>query len=196
MLHFSKKSSRLWPLGSLSGLVLGLSVLNILTACVSVDARSQQATPSASPVVNQVSSTPLPASLPASVAPSAASPVLLPAHFGEVALQVELARSDQEQQKGLMFRKSMPADQGMLFVFEKEQRLGFWMKNTYLPLSIAFLNSEFEIVDIQDMMPLDENTHVSVSPALYALEMNQGWFRQHKIEVGAKLEIRLPAEPS
>lgn len=192
MLHFSKKSSRLWPLGSLSGLVLGLSVLNILTACVSVDARSQQATPSASPVVNQVSSTPLPAS----VAPSAASPVLLPARFGEVALQVELARSDQEQQKGLMFRKSMPADQGMLFVFEKEQRLGFWMKNTYLPLSIAFLNSEFEIVDIQDMMPLDENTHVSVSPALYALEMNQGWFRQHKIEVGAKLEIRLPAEPS
>ncbi len=183
MLHFSKKSSRLWPLGSLSGLVLGLSVLNILTACVSVDARSQQAVPS-------------PTSLPTSVASASASPVLLPARFGEVALQVELARSEQEQQKGLMFRKSMPADQGMLFVFEKEQRLGFWMKNTYLPLSIAFLNSEFKIVDIQDMMPLDENTHVSLSPALYALEMNQGWFRQHNIEVGAKLEIRLPAEPS
>ena len=79
-------------------------------------------------------------------APAAASPVLLPARFGEIALLVELARSDQEQQKGLMFRRTMPADQGMLFVFEKEQRLGFWMKNTYLPLSIAFLNSEFEIV--------------------------------------------------
>jgi uncharacterized membrane protein (UPF0127 family) len=185
MLHFS------------TGLVFGLSALSIFTACVSVDARSQQAVPSASPVVTQVSSTPLPASLPTSVATAAAaSPVLLPARFGEVALLVELARSDQEQQKGLMFRKTMPADQGMLFVFEKEQRLGFWMKNTYLPLSIAFLNSEFEIVDIQDMMPLDENTHVSLSPALYALEMNQGWFRQHKIEVGAKLEIRLPAEPS
>jgi len=188
MLQFSQKSSWFQPWRSLSGLVLGLLILSIFTACVSVDARSQQAVPSTSPVVTQVSATPSPRPL--------ASPVLLPARFGEVALQVELARSEQEQQQGLMFRKSMPADQGMLFVFEKEQRLGFWMKNTYLPLSIAFLNSAFKIVDIQDMMPLDENTHVSLSPALYALEMNQGWFRQHKIDVGATLEIRLPADPS
>lgn len=156
--------------------VLLLSFLSV-SACVSVDARSQQVPPSGSP----------------SASPA---PLFLPARFGEVALQVELARTDAEQQKGLMFRKTMPADQGMLFVFEREQHLGFWMKNTYLPLSIAFLNADFVIVDIQDMMPLDEKTHLSAAPALYALEMNQGWFREHKIGIGAKLQIQLPAEPS
>lgn len=187
MSHFSEKKLRQNVLSLCAVLAFGCFSVLLPSACVSVDARSQQTVPSASPHVDQLSALP---------SPTASSPVLVPAHFGEVALQVELARSDQEQQRGLMYRKTMPADQGMLFVFEKAQRLGFWMKNTYLPLSIAFLNADFKIVDIQDMMPLDENTHVSLSPALYALEMNQGWFRKHSVVVGAKLEIRLPAEPS
>lgn len=155
----------------ISCLLLVLSLMG----CVPVDARAPQSSP-----------TPLTASAPASVR-------LIPARLGTHSLQVELAISEAEQQKGLMFRRELPADQGMLFVFEREQRLSFWMKNTYLPLSIAFLNSALEIVDIQDMQPLDETPHISPKSARYALEMNQGWFSRHQISPGMRLEISLPA---
>ena len=85
-----------------------------------------------------------------------------------------------------MFRETLPEDQGMLFVFPYERVLSFWMRNTYIPLDIAFINSAGEIIDIQRMEPIDESKHyVSNAPALYALEVNGGWFERHQIEVGA-----------
>ncbi len=91
-----------------------------------------------------------------------------------------------------MYRDSLPENHGMLFVFDREQPLAFWMKNTKIPLSIAFLNKDFVIVDIQDMEPFSEKTHISAVPAMYALEVNQGFFRKHGIEVGDTLKFVLP----
>ena len=88
-----------------------------------------------------------------------------------------------------MFRREMPEDQGMLFVFPQEQRLSFWMKNTYLPLSIAYIDAKGTIVDLQDMTPLDLEPHPSAKLARYALEVNQGWFKRHGVEVGESIEL-------
>ncbi len=105
-------------------------------------------------------------------------------------VRVEVADSPEERRQGLMFRETLPADEGMLFVFEHEQVLSFWMKDTTIPLSIAFVSRDGEIVAIQDMEPLDERTfHRSSRPALYALEMNQGWFGQHEVAAGATVEF-------
>jgi len=105
-------------------------------------------------------------------------------------VRVEVANRPEERRRGLMFREALPADEGMLFVFEQEQYLSFWMKNTLIPLSIAFISRDGEIVDIQDMEPLDDRTsHRSARPALYALEMNRGWFERHHVEVGDRVEF-------
>ena len=83
-----------------------------------------------------------------------------------------------------MFRERLGKDEGMLFVYDREEFLTFWMKNTPLPLSIAFLDQKGKIVDIQDMEPFSLKTHDSIHPAKYALEMNQGWFKKNGIRVG------------
>lgn len=116
----------------------------------------------------------------------------IPLRLKDKTLQVELALTPAEQQQGLMFRKTMAPNHGMLFVFEEEQALGFWMRNTYLPLSIAYLDAERTIVDIQDMQPLSEKTHRSRQPAKYALEVNQGWFSEQQIPLGTRAEFVLP----
>ena len=104
---------------------------------------------------------------------------------GEVEITAEVANSSAERSIGLMFRKEMDNEHGMLFVYERPRKLGFWMKNTYLPLSIAFIDASGTIISIQDMEPLDEETiHRSPGPALWALEMNQGWFAEHGVSVG------------
>lgn len=108
---------------------------------------------------------------------------------GEQQLSVELACTAAEQQQGLMHRKSLPENQGMLFVFEQERTLSFWMKNTLIPLSIAYIDKQGTIVDIQDMQPLDLSTHPSSKPAQYALEVNQGWFKQHGIQAGSAIKL-------
>lgn len=97
------------------------------------------------------------------------------------------AVSDEERSRGLMFRRSLPSDSGMLFIFAREERLTFWMKNTYIPLSIAFIDSSGIIVDIRDMIPHDETLVASMKPALYALEMNLGWFKKNHIEPGCRM---------
>jgi uncharacterized protein len=109
----------------------------------------------------------------------------------EVEVQVEIADTDPERQRGLMGRTALPEDQGMLFVFGGEQELSFWMKNTLIPLSIAYIDSEGRIVDIQDMKPLDDDPphYVSAEPARYALEVNQGFFEERGIEVGDRAEL-------
>lgn len=107
-------------------------------------------------------------------------------------IKVEVVRTDQEKAKGLMFRENLEKDEGMIFVYGREEYLSFWMKNTRIPLSIAFLDKTGKIVDIQDMTPFSLQSHVSAFPAQYALEVNQGWFKQNGISVGQ--EIKLPSQ--
>jgi hypothetical protein len=104
-------------------------------------------------------------------------------------IKVEVVRTETEKEKGLMFREQMGRDEGMLFVYEREEMLTFWMKNTRLPLSIAFIDKAGKIVDIQDMEPFSLETHVSAYPAKYALEMNRGWFAGEGIKVGDLVKI-------
>ncbi|MGB3683073.1 MAG: DUF192 domain-containing protein [Rubrobacteraceae bacterium] len=123
-------------------------------------------------------------------------PLTIDASGGEtVKLQVEIADNDAERQRGLMERTALGSNRGMLFVFEDEQTLSFWMKNTLIPLSVAYLDSEGRIIDIQDMQPLDETPHPSAEPAQYALEVNQGFFEERGVKVGdkAKLPVKEPA---
>ena len=99
-------------------------------------------------------------------------------------LEVEIASTPQTRALGLMNRFSLRTDHGMLFVFETPQPLAFYMKNTYVPLSIAFVDARGRILNIEDMRPLDESTHWSKGPALYAIEMRQGWFASRGIGPG------------
>ena len=113
---------------------------------------------------------------------------------GTVKVMAEIVDNEDDRRTGLMNRKSLDANGGMLFVFEETQELGFWMRNTLIPLSIGFFDENKTLVDIQDMepaSPIDLNPPVyrSKKPALYALEVNKGWFKKNKIAVGAKLKL-------
>jgi uncharacterized membrane protein (UPF0127 family) len=99
-------------------------------------------------------------------------------------ITVELAREPEERARGLMFRDSLPPDHGMLFVFAGEEIQAFWMRNTKIPLSIAFADTNGRIVRIADLEPLDERPVTSIAPARYALEMNRGWFAAHAVVAG------------
>jgi uncharacterized membrane protein (UPF0127 family) len=103
-------------------------------------------------------------------------------------LVVEVASTPEARATGLMRRFSLRQDHGMLFVFEAPQPLGFYMKNTYIPLSIAFVDAHARILNIEDMRPLDESTHWSRGVAQYAIEMRQGWFAAKGIGVGDVVE--------
>lgn len=102
---------------------------------------------------------------------------------------VEVADDDAERQRGLMHRDSLPDDHGMLFVYESERLLSFWMRNTRIALDVAFIDRSGRIVDIQQMEPMTDQTHTSRAPALYALEMSLGWFEGHGVEVGDAVEF-------
>ena len=104
-------------------------------------------------------------------------------------IRVEVVRTEGEKAKGLMFREKLGKNEGMLFVYEREEILSFWMKNTRIPLSIAFIAKNGKIVDIQDMEPFNLQSHVSARPAQYALEVNQGWYKKNGIEVGDFVNI-------
>jgi uncharacterized protein len=107
----------------------------------------------------------------------------------EVEVEVEIADDEAEQRRGLMERTELAENAGMLFVFDREAPRSFWMRNTLIPLSIAYIAADGRIVDIQDMQPLDETSHPSAEPAQYALEVNQGFFAERGIEVGDVVEI-------
>ena len=96
----------------------------------------------------------------------------------------EIAATETTRETGLMHRFSLQRDHGMLFVFRDAQPQAFWMKNTYVPLSIAFIGSDGRILNIDDMAPLTESTHPSRGAALYALEMKKGWFAERGIALG------------
>ena len=103
-------------------------------------------------------------------------------------IRAELARTPDQRSIGLMFRQTMAANDGMLFAFEVPSQQCFWMKNTLLPLSIAFLADDGSIVNIEDMKPQTLDGHCSVKPVRFVLEMNQGWFAKRGLKPGSKLQ--------
>ena len=102
-------------------------------------------------------------------------------------LDVQLAQTAEQRQIGLMWRKEMPQHEGMLFVFEQPATQCFWMRNTLIPLSAAFLADDGSIVNIADMKPQSDDSHCSEKPVRFVLEMNQGWFAKRQLKAGYKL---------
>jgi uncharacterized protein len=184
-------------------------VIGLLVACGQPQAAAP--TPTAPPAPTAVVLEPTPAatfsaSLPdiggpaeptVSNAPLVVSPVAalaIPITIGDQEVLAELATTPEQRQVGLMFREQMDPNAGMLFVFPDEQPRSFWMRNTALPLSIAFIDSNYVILNIADMQPYDDQTfHLSEGPARYALEVNQGWFAQHGVKAGDRVSFTLPS---
>ena len=109
--------------------------------------------------------------------------------FGSDTVVAEVARTPDERATGLMYREEIPDGTGMLFVFQDSQVRSFWMQNTYVPLDIAFMDPSFRVVDIQQMEPLTTAPHESAAPAMFALEVRQGWFAEKGITVGSVARV-------
>jgi uncharacterized protein len=109
-------------------------------------------------------------------------------------LKVEMAVSDEERSRGLMFRKTLGKDDGMLFVFDELGYHSMWMKDTLVPLSVAFLDGDGKVINILDMEPQTLDTHSAAGPARYAIETNKGWFAEKKVKPGDKV-TGLPKPP-
>ena len=103
-------------------------------------------------------------------------------------IRAEVAATDAERQQGLMYREKMGPNEGMVFLFGAPASVCMWMKNTYIPLSVAFIDEHGKIINIEDMQPQTTDSHCAKRPVRYALEMNQGWFRQKNIKPGAAIE--------
>jgi uncharacterized membrane protein (UPF0127 family) len=102
-------------------------------------------------------------------------------------IRAEVAADYSTRGRGLMFRKSLAPNGGMLFIFDAAAIHCMWMKNTYIPLSVAFVDAQGAIINIADMQPHSEQSHCAARPALYALEMTQGWFAERGVKAGMKL---------
>jgi uncharacterized protein len=109
--------------------------------------------------------------------------------FGTDTVRAEVARTPEQRERGLMYRESLSPGRGMLFVFPDAQIRSFWMRNTFIPLDIAYLDESLRIVDIRAMEPEDEGTYPSARPAMFALEVPRGWFDQAGIQVGAEASV-------
>lgn len=103
-------------------------------------------------------------------------------------IQAEVAATPATRAQGLMLRKALAPGAGMLFLFDESATHCMWMKNTLIPLSVAFIDERGQIVNIADMQPLDETSHCASRPARYALETNQGWFKKRGIAAGATIQ--------
>jgi uncharacterized protein len=111
-------------------------------------------------------------------------------------IRAELANTPESRMQGLMFRKTLGTSDGMLFVFDEPERQCMWMRNTYVPLSVAFIDAKGAILNVEDMEPLTENSHCALGPAKFALEMNKGWFASRGLKAGTRIggiEKALPA---
>jgi hypothetical protein len=117
----------------------------------------------------------------------ACGPTTVPLQMGTGTLTVEVADDDGERQLGLMYRDRLDADAGMVFVYPDDAIRRFWMKDTRIPLSIAFLDSAGVVVHVADMRPLTEQTTSSMLPARYAVEANLGWFAAHGVAPGTQI---------
>lgn len=109
-------------------------------------------------------------------------------------IRVEIAESPAQHERGLMFRKGLGKDEGMLFIFEEESVLSFWMKNTIIDLSIGYFNKDLKLIDIQEMaattiMQTRLPNYPSKGPAKYALEMSSKWFEKNKVQIGSTLKL-------
>lgn len=102
-------------------------------------------------------------------------------------IRAEIASNNETRSRGLMYRKELAPNAGMLFVFEQPAVQCFWMRNTLIPLSIAFMTDDGTITNIADMAPMTENSHCSSAPVRLALEMEQGWFAKRGISAGKKI---------
>jgi uncharacterized membrane protein (UPF0127 family) len=164
--------------------VATLTLGMLLAAATSPLAQSEGSSDAETPAATGTEASPLPIS---TITTSAGE---------RVPVGVEIADTDAERQTGLMGRTVLPEDAGMLFVFEGEQALSFWMRDTLIPLSIAYIDTEGRIVDIQDMEPLDDVPphYVSAEPARYALEVNQGFFEERGVTVGDLVELPVQGE--
>ncbi len=111
-----------------------------------------------------------------------------PLQVGMYRIDAQVASTPAQRQIGLMHRTSMPQHEGMLFVFEQAGTQCFWMRNTLIALTAAFVADDGRIVNLADMQPLDERSHCSAQPVRYVLEMNQGWFAQRKLGPGSRLK--------
>ena len=109
-------------------------------------------------------------------------------NIGMHLVQAEVAIRDEERALGLMFREKMGPNEGMVFRFNSPNQVCMWMKNTLLPLSVAFLDEAGSIINIEDMKAQTLEAHCASKPARYALEMNQGWFKKKNIKAGSKIE--------
>ena len=109
--------------------------------------------------------------------------------FGADTVQAELARTPDERERGLMYREDLAKGQGMLFIFPDAMTRSFWMKNTFIPLDIAYMDQELRIVDIQAMEAESLDGHPSAQPAMFALEVPLGWFGEMGIGVGAQARV-------
>jgi uncharacterized membrane protein (UPF0127 family) len=109
--------------------------------------------------------------------------------FGADTVLAEVAATPDERADGLMYRDEVPDGTGMIFVFPDSQPRSFWMANTYVALDIAYMNPSYRIVDIIAMEPLITDSYPSSAPAMFGLEVRQGWFAEHGIAVGAQAEI-------
>ena len=106
-------------------------------------------------------------------------------------IEAQVAAQPRELAIGLMFRKSMPAHEGMIFVFPESGRQCFWMRNTLMPLSVAFLSEDGHIINTAEMLALSDTPHCSAKPAKYVLEMNKGWFKKAGLKAGDQLNSTL-----
>jgi uncharacterized protein len=106
---------------------------------------------------------------------------------GMYQIEAQVAQTVDQRMIGLMFRKEMPQHEGMLFVFDQPSQQCFWMKNTVLPLSAAFIDDDGTVVNVEDMKPQTLDSHCSARPVRYVLEMNQGWFAKKGIKPGTRL---------
>ena len=108
--------------------------------------------------------------------------------IGSHKLTAEVASTDATRMTGLMHRRMLPENRGMLFIFPDVAMHGMWMMNTFVPLSVAFIDTKGVIINIEDMAPQTQDSHMAARPAKYALEMNQGWFRKRGIKAGDKVD--------
>lgn len=112
---------------------------------------------------------------------------LVQLNAGMYRITAEMANTPETRQTGLMHRESMAENRGMVFVFDFDATHCMWMRNTLIPLSVAFLDANGDILNIEDMVPLSEVSHCAAKPARYALEMNKGWFAQRGIAPGDRI---------
>ena len=135
---------------------------------------------------------PAPTAAPTAPAPTAVAPQLdLPrTHLksGMYRMEVQVAGNDRQRQIGLMNRSQMPDNEGMLFVFEQPNVQCFWMRNTFIPLTAAFIDDAGVVVNLRDMTPQSDDNHCSTKPVRYVLEMNKGWFDKRNIKAGSVIK--------